>query len=214
MRYGLLMLMALHASIASAIIIDQIAIIIDGKSIIKDSDIERDLRVTELLNGAPLDVSNAARKKAASRLIDQVFIRREIQVGDYPSATFKQTDEQLDKLIRQRYKSDALFQQALHRYGVSEIDLRTQLQWQLTILSFIDIRFKPAVLVTDEEVEKYYNDHAAALRRQHPDNSTLDNLREGIRNIIAGEKENQEFFTWLDDQRKDAEIQYQEASLR
>ncbi|HEX3684197.1 MAG TPA: hypothetical protein VHU83_16810 [Bryobacteraceae bacterium] len=213
MRCFLLPIMLLAASFAGAVVIDQIAIVI-GKSIIKDSDIDRDLRVTEFMNGDPLDVGNAARKKAASRLIDQVFIRREIELGDYPSATLPQTDEQLDRLKRRKFKTEAAFEQALRRYGIPELDLRTQLQWQLTILSFIDIRFKPAVLVTDEEIEKYYNDHAAALRRQHPGKSTLDELREEIRNIIAGEKENQEFFKWLDDQRKDAKIQYLEASLQ
>lgn len=209
----LIMLMLVSASVASPVIIDRIAIVI-GKSIIKDSDIGRDLRVTEFLNGDPLDLSNAARKKAASRLIDQVFIRREIEVGDYPNATLKQTDEQLDKLKRQKFKTQAAFEQALRHYGISEIDLRTQLQWQLTILTFIDIRFKPAVQVTDEDIEKYYKEHAAALHREHPGKSTLDDLREEIRNIIAGEKENQQFFGWLDEQRKDAKIQYLEPSLR
>jgi parvulin-like peptidyl-prolyl isomerase len=213
MRYGWLMIMPLTASIASAVIIDQIAIVI-GDSIIKDSDIERDLRVTEFLNGDPLDLSNSARKKAASRLIDQVFIRREIQIGGYASASFKQTDEKLAALVRRKYKTNAAFEQALRRYGISEVDLRTQLQWQLTILNFVDIRFKPAVMVTDEEIEKYYNQHAAALEREHPGNASLDEVREEIRNIIAGEKENQEFFRWLDEQRKDAKIQYLEASLR
>jgi parvulin-like peptidyl-prolyl isomerase len=213
MRYGWLLIMPLTASIASAVIIDQIAIVI-GNSIIKDSDIERDLRVTEFLNGDRLDLSNPARKKAASRLIDQVFIRREIQIGSYPSATFKQADEQLDKLKRQQYKTDTAYERVLRSYGITEADLRTQVQWQLTILSYIDIRFKPAVLVTDEDIEKYYNEHAAALERQHPGKASLDDVREQIRNIITGEKENQEFFAWLDDQRKNAKIQYLEASLR
>jgi len=209
----LLPIMLFTSSFAGAVIIDQIAIVI-GKSIIKDSDIERDLRVTEFLNGDRLDLSNAARKKAVSRLIDQVFIRREIELGDYPDATWQQTDEELDKLKRQKYRTQPAFEQALRRYGVSLIDLRTQLQWQLTILKFIDIRFKPAVLVTDDEIEKYYNEHAAALRRDHPGRSTLDDVREEIRNIIAGEKENQQFFGWLDEQRKSTKIQYLEASLR
>jgi hypothetical protein len=212
MRYAL-MLTALLTSIAAAVIIDRIAIVI-GNSIIKDSDIDRDLRVTEFLNGDALDLSSAARKKAASRLIDQVFIRREIQIGGYPSASLKQTDEQLNRLEGQKYKSRAAFEQALRRYGVSEVDLRTQLQWQLTTLNFIDIRFKPAVMVTDEEIEKYYNQHAAALARQHPGRASLEEVREEIRNIIAGEKENQEFFTWLDDQRKNTKIEYLEASLK
>ena len=213
MRGSLISLMLVSASVASPVIIDRIAIVI-GKSIIKDSDIDRDLRVTEFLNGDPLNLSDAARKKAVSRLIDQVFIRREIEVGDYPNASWKQTDEQLDKLERQRFKTQAAFEQALRRYGLSETDLRTQLQWQLTVLTFIDIRFKPAVLVTDEEIEKYYNEHAPALRREHPGKSSLDDVREEIRNIIAGQKENQEFYSWLDGQRKEAKVQYLEASLQ
>jgi hypothetical protein len=209
----LLPIMLLASSFAGAVIIDQIAIVI-GNSIIKDSDIDRDLRVTEFLNGDPLNLSNAARKKAASRLIDQVFIRREIELGDYPDASWGQTDEEADRLKRQKFKTQAAFEQALRRYGVAEIDLRTQLQWQLTILSFINIRFKPAVFITDEEIEKYYHEHAAAFRREHPGRATLEDVREEIRNILAGEKVNQQFFAWLDEQRKNSKIQYLEASLR
>ena len=209
----LMTIMLVSALLAWPVIIDRIAVVI-GRSIIKDSDIDRDLRVTEFLNGDALDVGNAARKKAASRLIDQVFIRREIEVGDYPNATLQQADAQISQLERQKFRTPAAFEEALKRYGIAEIDLRTQLQWQLTILNFIDIRFKPAVLVTEEEIEKYYNQHAAALRREHPGKSSLDEVREEIRNLIAGERENQEFFAWLEDQRKDTEIQYLEASLR
>jgi hypothetical protein len=212
MRGRLIALLAASTMAASAVIIDQIAIVI-GDSIIKDSDIERDLRGTDFMNGAPLDVSNPARKKAASRLIDQVFIRREIESGDYPDASWKQTDEQIQRLERQRFKTRAAFDAALRRYGFTEVDLRTLVQWQLTILSFINIRFKPAVLVTDEEIQKYYNDHAAALAREHPGKS-LDDLREQIRQILTDQGVNQQFFAWLDEQRKNSKIQYLEASLK
>jgi hypothetical protein len=213
MRAPLTMMMLLSVLPAWSVMIDQIAIVI-GNSIIKDSDINRDVRGTEFLNGDPLDLSNAARKKAANRLIDQVFIRREIEMGDYPEASWSQTDQQLDRLKRQRFKTQAAFDQALRRYGFSEIDLRTQFQWQLTILSFIDIRFKPAVLVTDEDIEKYYNEHAAELQRAHPGKASLEDLHEEIRQQITEEKVNQQFFGWLEDQRKNAKIQYLEASLR
>lgn len=213
MRCRLAITTLLSASVASPGIIDQIAIII-GNSIIKDSDIDRDVRVTEFLNGDPLDLSDAARKKAASRLIDQVFIRREIDIGDYPQASWKEAGEQLDRLKRQRFKTQAAFGQALRRYGFPEIDLRTQFQWQLTILSFIEIRFKPVVIVTDEDIEKYYNQHLAQLQREHPGKASLEDLHEEIRQLISEERVNQQFFAWLDVQRKDATIQYREASLR
>ncbi len=205
-------LFVLASVFASAIIIDRIAVIV-GDSIVKDSDIDRDIRVTDFLNNELLSFESAARKKAASRLIDQIFIRREIAIGDYPTATLQDTDNQLDNLKRQRFKTDAAYQHALSRYGLTDLELRTQLQWQLTVLRFIDLRFKPGALVSEEEIEKYYNEHAVALRRENPRASSLDDLREKIRGILQGRQVNQQFFAWLDDQRKENKIQFREASL-
>ena len=101
-----------------AVIIDRIAIVIENR-IVKDSDIKREIRVTSFLNNEKPDLSLPSEKQAASRLIDQVFIRREIEVGDYPAATLQQADQQLDKLKKERFRTEALFEQALHRYDLS-----------------------------------------------------------------------------------------------
>ena len=197
--------------LALAVIIDRIAVIV-GNSIVKDSDIDRDIRVTSFLNNQPLNLTSTTRKQAASRLIDQIFIRREIRIGDYPITTPEEADRQLEGLKKQRFRTEAEFQQALRRYGITNLDLRTQFQWQLTVLRFIDVRFKPAVLITDDQIEKYYHDHAAALRKQYPGKS-LDDFREQIRDILTGEQVNQQFFAWLDDQRKNSKIVFREESL-
>ncbi len=212
MRCRMTSLLLIAQCLALAVIIDRIAVVV-GNAIVKDSDIDRDLRVTSFLNNQTLDFSNASRKKAVNRLIDQIFIRREIEVGDYPTATLSQADQQLDRLEKQRFRTQAAFEQAVRRYGLTELDVRLQFQWQLTVLRFIDVRFKPAVLVSDDEIEKYYRDHTAALRRQYPGKS-LDDLRDQIREILTGEKVNQQFFAWLDDQRKSSKIEFREESLR
>lgn len=212
MRARATILALLAHTLVYAVIIDRIAVVV-GDSIIKDSDIDRDIRVTSFLDGKPLDLSTAARKEAVTHLIDQVFIRKEIQVGGYAVATLQQADSQLDQLEKQRFKTDAAFQAALKRYGLTDLELRAQFRWQLTVLRFIDARFKPAVLVTDDEIEKYYRQHATALQRQYPGKS-LDELREHIRDIITAEGVNQQFFAWLDEQRSDTKIRYLEASLR
>jgi hypothetical protein len=203
----------LLSSLVWAVIIDRIAIRV-GNAIIKDSDIDRIVRVTEFLNDEPLDVGNKARRDAAKRLIDQAFIRQEIQVGDYPRASWEEADEQIANLKKNRYKTQDAFNQALKRYGLVEPDLRFEFQWQLTVLRFVDLRFRPAVLVKDEEIEQYYRDHLAALRKANPGNSSLDALREQIREILVGEKVNQLFFSWLDDHRKEGKVQVAEESLR
>jgi hypothetical protein len=195
-----------------AVVIDRISVIV-GNSIVKQSDIDRDMRVTEFLNGQPLVLNAAARKAATGRLIDQIFIRREIHLGDYPEATPKDADRELAAIRQERYPTDQAFEQALHRYGLNALELRSQFQWQLTVLQFIDARFRPAAYVSDAEVEKYYHDHAPALKRQ-TGKSSLNELRQVITNIIAGEKVNKLFFEWLDAQRKETKISYLEQGLQ
>jgi hypothetical protein len=213
MRYRIAMLLILTSYLAPAVIIDRIAIVV-GKAMVKDSDIERDIRVTDFLNGDPVSFSPAERKNAANRLIDQTFIRREIRVGDYSTATAEDAEKQLEVMKREKFRTDAAYQSTLHRYGLTELELKEQFQWQLTVLQFVDARFKPAAYVSDAEIEKYYKEHSLALRRQFPGKSSLSDLRSDIQNIIAGERVNQLFFSWLDEQRKQMKIQYFEASLQ
>ncbi|MBV8866029.1 MAG: hypothetical protein JO210_11590 [Acidobacteriaceae bacterium] len=208
----ILILIALAPCLVSAVIIDRIAIVV-GNSIVKDSDISRDLRVTSFLNGDPLNLSDHARKVAASRLIDQIFIRKEIELGDYPVATPQQADQELDHLVQERFRSEAALQDALRKYGIVGPDLRSHFLWQLTVLRFIDSRFKPGVLVTDEEIESYYREHAAAFDREHPGKSSLEDVRAEINDILSAQQVNKMFFAWLDEQRKETRITYLEASL-
>lgn len=213
MRRRMLTAGLLCGCLAYPVIIDRIAVRVND-AIVKDSDIDRNIRVTEFLNDQPLNVNNQARREAAKRLIDQAFIRQEIQLGDYPRATWEEADQQLDRLKAGRYKTEDALQQALGRYGLVEPDLRFEFRNQLTVLRFIDQRFKPAVLVTDEEIEKYYREHQAELRRSNPGKASLDDLRDQIRDILAGEKVNEQFFTWLDDQRKTNKVEFYEESLK
>lgn len=201
------------ASLLPAVIIDRIAVV-TGNSIIKDSDIDREIRVTDFLNSQPLVFSVTARKDAASRLLDQIFIRQEIRAGDYPRATPQQAEAQMDSLEKNRFASDAAMERALSRYGLTADDLRAHLRWQLTVLSFIDERFKPAAFVSDEELQQYYDQHAAALKRQYPGRTTLNDLRPQITALLSGEKVNQLFFEWLNEKRKSADVKYLEANLR
>jgi parvulin-like peptidyl-prolyl isomerase len=195
------------------VVIDRIAIVV-GDAIIKDSDIDRDVRVTDFLNGQPLNMSASARKAAANRLIDQLLIRREVRIGDYPRATMKEAEQELSELEKQRFHTQAALQSALKRYGLTDLQVREQFQWQLTVLRFIDARFKPAVFISDEAVQKYYSEHEAELRREHPGNASLDALSGEIRDTLAGEEVNKLFFSWLDENRNQTKIQYLEESLR
>jgi hypothetical protein len=213
MRRGILAFVIASIFLSSnAAIIDRIAIIV-GDNIIKDSDIDRDLRITEFLNEQPLTLADAARKEAADRLINQMLIRHEIRTGEYPFASLEQAEQELHALITRRYKTHFTFEQALHRYGITEQELEIYFQWQLTVLDFINARFKPAVYITGQQIRKYYSEHAAALEREYPGQS-FDQLRDRIRDILTGEQVNEEFFAWLNQQRSSSKIQYLEGNLQ
>lgn len=213
LRLGRFLLIAVCVSL-QATIIDRIAIVVNNQ-VIKDSDIRRDLRVVDFLNQEKLVVDPATRRTAANRLIDQVVIRREIQVGEYQTPSQSEADKLFAQIDKDRFANQAALLKALGQYGLTEDQLKQYLLWQLTVLRFIDQRFRPAVLVTDQEVEQYYNEHQSQFHQAgSAQPKSLDEARVEIQQSIAGERMNKLFYAWLEARRKSANIQYMEADLK
>jgi hypothetical protein len=210
----LLTLVVASGTMNGAVLIDRIAVIV-GKQAIKSSDVDRDLRVTAFINSQPLDLGAAARRKAADRLVDQQIVRTEISVQGYSRPTDADAEQLLQQITNDRFHGSATqLQSALVRYGLSRALLREQLLWQLTVLRFIDQRFRPGILVTDEEVRAYYDQHLADLRREYAKDFTFETLSQKIRASLEGERIDQEFETWLDQARKRNRIEYKDAAFQ
>jgi parvulin-like peptidyl-prolyl isomerase len=189
-------------------VIDRIAVIV-GKHVIKSSDTDLDLRVTAFLNREPLREDAAAKKKSAERLIDQEIIRQEIATGGYSRASDADVNALVAQIRQNNYgNSETRMAQALRQYGLSEEQLRAQLLWQLTVLRFIDQRFRPGVLVTDEEVRSYYEQHRAQFK------GDFESSAAAVRSILEGEQINRQFEQWLADARKRTTIEYREEAFR
>jgi hypothetical protein len=200
--------------LAGGVVIDRIAVIV-GKHVIKSSDIERDLRVTKFLNHERPDWSADAKRKAAERLIDQSVIRDEIEKGEYVGAGTADVDAMLNRFLQDRFGgSDTRLKEELSRYGLSEEQLRIQLQWQVDVLKFIGQRFRPGVLVTDEEVRSYYDQHRTDLRRQFPQAKTYEEMEPKIRASLEGERLNLNFEQWLAQARKRNRIEYRQGAFQ
>ncbi len=164
---------------AAAEIIDRVAVVV-GQDVIKWSDIDRDIRVTDFLNEAALDFGASARKQSASRLIDQALIRQQIRSGEYPPASLDDAGRLLASLRSDRFHSDAAYHAALSRYGITEEELRDALLWQLTVLRFIEARFHPETPASDgnqrnTQVDEMLNDWLQQSRKDarivYPDKS-------------------------------------------
>ena len=198
----------LACSLSAGLVIDRIAVVVNRHAL-KTSDIDRDVRLTAFLNNEQPKFDAESKKKAVERLIDQEIIRNQITTGGYRAATESDAAALLTQIRRQRTgDSDARLRQELSRYGLSEEQLKAQLLWQLTVLRFIDERFRASVLVTDEDVQNYYNQHRANYR------NPLEKESAGIRTTLEGEQVNEQFETWLAQARQRAQIEYREEALR
>lgn len=202
------LLLALFAGFAEpAVLIDRIAVIV-GHTPILDSDITTDIRVTAFLNRRPLDFSPTARKQSANRLIDQAVIRQQIELGGFPVATRAEADAFLHSIEQSRASTVTQFGVELSNYGITESLLRDRLHWQLTVLRFIDMMFRPQVVVSDTDVETFYDSHRSALAFK-----PIAQVRPAIVETITGQRINALFDEWLDANRKSARIVFLEASL-
>jgi peptidyl-prolyl cis-trans isomerase SurA len=194
---------AFASAISFAAIIDRVAIVVDKHPIL-DSAIDRDIRITSFLNRAAADLSLTSRKQAASRLIDQELIRTEIRTGDYPVAPEPEAAE----LLAQIKKDRPDYRQALSRTAITEGELKDRLLWQMTVLRFIDARFRPGVNVTSEEIAQYFNAH----RAQFP--GTLEEAGAKVSDFLTGEQVNQALDEWLEQKRQQTRIEYLEKTLQ
>jgi len=213
MKRRILILLALCCAAGYSTIIDRIAVVV-GNRVIKQSEIVREIRITSFLNGDQPDLSPASRKQAAGRPIDQYLIRQEVQTGEYPGASSNEAAQLLLKIRNERYGNDGQYRQALAHYGVTEEELRDQLTWHLTVLRFIDARFRPAVIVTSSDVEEYYRSHRAALERANPRGPGFEQLRPQIEETIIGDRINQQFEAWLEMRRQRTKLEYRMEELR
>ena len=206
MRKLLVLSFVLSAAARPAVVIDRIAVIV-GKHVIKLSDIDRDIRLTDFLNRAALVENADAKHKAADRLIDQQIIREELATGAYSRASDADADALLHEIQQNRYAgSEARLKQVLATYGLTEEQLRTQLVWQMTVLRFIEERFRTGVLVTDDEVRRYYDDHPELKK------TGFDTAAPQIRKTLEGEQVNAQFEQWLDSARKEQQIEFRDGS--
>jgi len=197
----------------SAVVVDRIAVIVN-KSAIKTSDIYRDLRVTEFLNGERSNVTIEARRKAAERLIDQNLLRTEITNAGFKWASTGEADALLAKIRQDRFGGSAdRMRSALRQYGLDQEELRSQLLWQLTVLRYIDQRFRNGVLVTDEDVRAYYDQRLTDLKRENPKDSSFEALAPKIRESLEGERVNQNFVESMEQSRRRSRIEFMEGAF-
>ncbi|MCL4402052.1 MAG: hypothetical protein M1436_05235 [Acidobacteria bacterium] len=207
-----LAILLLSATFAEAEIINRIAVSV-GNRVITSSDIDRAIRVTAFLNEEALDFGTATRRATADRLVEQKLVARELELSRYPAPDPSEIEPMM-KALRARYPDEAAFTKALEAYGVGIEDVRAQLLWRLTFLRFVDMRFRPGVQVTDEDVRAYFEKAVLPAAQASGNKASFEEYRDKIEQKLVGERVDQDLSRWLEAARRRTRIEYREDAFQ
>ncbi len=196
-------------------IIDRIAVSV-GSRVITTSDLDREIRVTAFLNGVKPDFSAAGKRAVVDRMVEQKLIHNELESARYPVPLSSEVEPELADFKKKYFPDEAAYQQALAAAGITDQDVREELLWQRTLLLFIDVRFRPGVQVSEQEMQEYFDKTVApAARLAHPGEAPkLEDYRDQIEETLIGQKVDRDMDAWLQAARRRTPIVYHQEALQ
>ncbi len=197
----LLPLLPLHSEV-----IDRVAIVV-GRHIVTLSHLETEVRVTAFLEGVTLTPEREAleRKQAASRLIQQTLIRREIELTRFPMPKLEEAQPLLEQA---RAPHGENFARDLAAAGLREQDVADQLLWRLTLLRFVQYRFQPGINISGEDIQTYYEAQLPRWTAEGKAPPPLEATSKDIETILTQQRVDAALDRWLGEQRNQTVILY------
>jgi hypothetical protein len=195
-----------------AAVVDRIAVSVD-KRVITEADLILDLRVSAFLDHKPVDLSIAAKRAAAVRLVDRTLLLQEASTSHEDLST-DYMGCQVDP--KQSYSTDAEYRAALLEYHLTEDQLKTHLLDGQHACEFSDSRFGPEVQITEQELHDAYTTYAADWAKAHPNEAvpTFDQSREEIEQLLTVQRISAKLDVWLEMAQAEHRIEYREAAFQ
>ncbi|HEX4808835.1 MAG TPA: hypothetical protein VH325_07895 [Bryobacteraceae bacterium] len=202
-----LLALQLHAEL-----VDKLAITI-GQQVITELQLDEELRVTALLNKQPVVRDTATRRAAADRLVQQLLIKKEMDMSRYPPPTDAELNKYYEGVVSQ-FAGNATFEAALKSYELTPSTIKNHLTLQLITLLFIQYRFRPAVDISDQEIANAYQREIQNWTAMHSTPPPpLRDLRDQIVETITSQRVDYALSAWLEEARKRVDILYLDKDL-
>jgi hypothetical protein len=202
-------LIALLFTIVRGEILDRVAVTV-GKHVISEGDIILDLRIAAFLDQKPVDLSGDQKRKTADRLVDQYLLLQEASSSHQILPTDVDARQLLDQ-VKAQYATETEYRAALARSGITEEHLSEHLLNGIRALRFTDLRFRPEVQLSDDDLHEYYDSMAAQWRRANSTQvPTFEASRDQIEKLLTDQRVTQALDRWLGTTRSETQILYKE----
>lgn len=177
--------------------VERIAATLNGK-IIFLSDLQRHQTFFE--NAGKNEVSED-QNKILERVIDNRLLRSEAHRFVLQGPTEAEIQQRM-KALRERFKTGSAFEEALGQTGLSLDELKEEIKEQLWVEKLLQERIYAFVFISQKEVTRYYQEHAADF-----DGKKQEEVEPMIRRILSEEKRVSKEIEYLARLRSHAEIQ-------
>lgn len=212
MRTATILACALLAAPAQAEIVDRIAAVVD-RDVIAMSEVVLQARLAALIDEKPLKLDAETLTQATDRLVDQALVRREIALGSYQAGGGGGAPQLLASLKARLRRP---LPQLLTEYRVTEEELTEHLAWILTLSRFIDLRFRPGIQISPEELRDHYEgSFLPAWRREKTDPPPdLEGARDAVEAELTTQRLEQATERWLNQGRAQVTLEIREQAIR
>jgi len=196
-------LLAVSAAIAFAFalhtpaqeVVDRIAARVESDVILL-SEIRELSRYQMLVDG-----KSESDAQILDRLVDQWIVRTEAVAARFPRPSAPEVDRSVDRL-KQSFASNTEFEARKRGSGLTDQEIREMVEAQLYLSNYLDSRFRPAVQIDPQEIEKFYQEavvpRAKARGQEAP---TLDAARDAIQEALLQRGINAQADQWIRESR-------------
>lgn len=200
--------------------LDKVIAVVNDQAILS-SDLEEEMHLA-VLDPGRAGKSELSPARALEQLISRALIEQEIRQEDARSADPSQQEvaarlnelrTELPACVRQNCRSDAGWKAFLDSHDLTPEHVETYLRYRLQILSFIELRFRQGIRISPEDIEKYYRE---TLLPQYPITETpplLEQVSPRIQEILLQQQVTVLFGVWLENLRKQGEVEVLDPAL-
>ncbi|HVO97778.1 MAG TPA: hypothetical protein VMT15_06915 [Bryobacteraceae bacterium] len=208
-----LILAAMISVSVPADVLDRIAVTI-GKHVITEGDILLDLRIAAFLDQKPVDATPDQKRKAADRLIDQYLLLQEAALSRL-ALPGEADAQQLLEQVKSQYATETEYRAALARSSITEAAMAAHLLNGIRALRFADLRFRPEVQISDDDLRDYYDSVAAQWKRTNTTQvPTFEASRPQIEKLLTDQRVTQAMDRWLGATRSETQILYKDEAFK
>lgn len=183
---------------------DRVLAVVDEDPILA-SDVQRAIRLG-FQQPNPGEDDAQFRRRVLNQLIEERLRFHEMDRFGFEQVPVSEIEAQV-ATIRARFPDEAAFQKALKEVGLDPKRLRQLVARQLLTYTYVDERLGPRVFVNPEDVNRYYRQVLTPeMQRRGQPVPPLEEVRDDIRETLRQQKLTEEFQTWTEELRAEADI--------